>query len=143
MLSSFIQSRFTRAVFAFLVLSASSGVATLVRTCTMRGMDCCATAAHSNQCACNDSPSLMRGIAVRADLACHTTKVLGGLTINAALVEKENKTRQHNASVDFVIPSPFDLSSTYLSFSHLRFALAVPHSPPAVEKYILNASFLI
>lgn len=132
-----------RVAFALLIFSASSGVTTLVHTCAVAKMDCCAPMSSSKQDSCDASASPISGILLKADITCHTNTLVGGVAIKLALVEKEHQSRQNTTPVACIDPSSLGFSSTNQNPSQYQFALAVPHSPPSVEKYVLNGSLLI
>lgn len=75
--------------------------------------------------------------------ACHTKIVAGGLSSLLSLLEKEIKLQDSKLQIgnlslsvsDLVIP----VTTTAKSYSSLNLS----SSPPSVEKYVLNASFLI
>ena len=132
-----------RVAFALLVFFASSGATAVLHTCTLPKMDCCAPASSGNCDGCNESAVPVSAPLLQADFTCHTNTFVGGVALKLALVEKENKSQQNKASVVFVLPSSFGFSNTVQAPSRYLFTLAASHPPSSVEKYVLNASFLI
>ncbi len=135
--------RSIRVAFGLLIFFASSGATTVVHTCILVKADCCAPAPSANHDGCQQSALPASAPLLKADLTCHTNTLVGGVALKLALVEKENKSQQNKISVAFVLPSSFGFSNTVLAPSRYLFTLAASHSPPSVEKYVLNSSFLI
>lgn len=130
-------------VIALLVLLGSSGLTTLIRTCTMGDMSCCAGLSSVSKDDCDASALPALGVVLKADLSCSTTKLVGGLAINLALVEKENKLQMHATGFNSIAAPSFNVETTHSKPSHHHFAFNVPHAPPSVDRYVLNGSFLI
>jgi hypothetical protein len=132
-----------RVAFALLVFFASSGATAVLHTCTLPKMDCCAPASSANHDGCDQSAVPISAPLLQADFTCHTNTFVGGVALKLALAEKENKSQPNKASVVFVLPSPFGISNSVQALSRYLFTLAASHPPSSVEKYVLNASFLI
>jgi hypothetical protein len=132
-----------RVAFALLVFSASSGLTALVHTCTMTEMSCCAQRSGSNRDDCSDSALPSSGVLLKSDFTCHTNTLVGGLAIKLALIEKESRSQMHMTPFALLVGSSFSVSNTHPNLSQYHFALAVPYSPPSVDKYVLFGSFLI
>lgn len=90
-----------------------------------------------------EQPSDASTLSFRADFQCHANTLVGGIMANPAVVEKENKYQQTKLSivVDVISFDCFQTSS--LNLSSLYGQTTANVSPPSVEKYVLNASFLI
>jgi hypothetical protein len=82
------------------------------------------------------------GPSLKADFTCHIDVVIGGVALKQALLEKENKPESNIALIPNIVS---------LSFSSLLYADSPSHtlfvtrdiSPPSVDSYVLNGSFLI
>lgn len=129
-------------VVAFLLFVASSGFTTILHVCSMEASECCDTSGAGNHHACTnaeESPPA-GGTSVRNADGCHINAVAGGLSAIQALHEKESK--GPNVHVLLVLMSTFVslAPSTIASFTYSHPEVV---SPPSVEKYVLNETFLI
>jgi len=92
---------------------------------------------------CDQSAVPVSAPLLQADFTCHTNTIVGGVALKLGLAEKDNKSQQFRTWVGLVLPSSFGFSNTVQAPSRYLFTLAASHSPPSVEKYILNSSLLI
>jgi hypothetical protein len=131
--------------FVLLFLLANSGFTVVLYHCTMEGMNCCATAEEqtSRSCSIMDPPEAAKGPALSSGDSCLTVSIAGGLTTDPTVVQKEPIAR--SPRMDFL--APFHLTFAFSSVSPQYHLLAqtasLSVSPPAVEQYVLNSSFLI
>jgi hypothetical protein len=134
--------RLIRIFLAVLVLAASSGAATVLHLCQMEAASCCSPTQTSNHDGCGQPIAPPAGHSFKSDFTCHLDVVVGGLALKQALLEKENKPELSIAA----IPSVVSFASSSLlqadSPSHTYF-VAQTISPPSVDRYVLNGSFLI
>ena len=131
-----------RLAFAALVFLASSGAAAVIRECKVEAMSCCAPVSRANHDDC-DQPALpISRHSIKAQFTCHTTALVGGVAIKQALVEQQHKPELPKQIV-FCIASSQSLLSAQTNRSSSTFFLTETVSPPTVEKYVLNGSFLI
>jgi hypothetical protein len=81
------------------------------------------------------------GMSIYKGDACHSTIVFSGLRVVMAFVEKDSKVQNVEVlpllTSPFVSPAPGNTSTW---FSYFFFESV---SPPSVDKYVLNATFLI
>jgi len=131
-----------RFLFAGLVFLASSGATTVIRQCSMETASCCNTASCDSEDACNQPAAVPSDYSIKAEFTCHTTTLIGGVVIQQAVVEQAHKPLLNKAILGCVISPDYMLSAQphRSSSAHL---LADAASPPSVEKYVLNSSFLI
>jgi len=127
------------AAFVFL---ASSGATIVVRQCSMDTASCCNTASCDNDDACDQPVALPSDHSIKAEYSCRTTTLVGGLAIQQAVVEQPHKSLLIMAVLGLVVPPDCRLSAQPPRSSS-ALLLADAASPPSVEKYVLNASFLI
>lgn len=132
----------TRAL-ALATFLASSGFTTIVHNCTMEVPVCCEVPKEIEHKDCGESLPANTGLAVRSDAACHTNTVVGGVTTNPAVLEKDAKSGVKKLEIAESI-----VTTSVANFNQLRTPLSsfsndTPVFLPSVEKYILNASFLI
>ncbi|MBM2840069.1 MAG: hypothetical protein HW412_597 [Bacteroidetes bacterium] len=142
MLLSHKNIRLMRIFLAVLVLAASSGATAVLHRCQMEAASCCSPNQNANDDGCDQPIASPTGHSFRADFTCHIDVVVGGVALKQALLEKENRPESNIA----VIPNIVSLGSCSLvqadGPSHTLF-LAHAISPPSVDRYVLNASFLI
>ena len=79
---------------------------------------------------------------IKAEFTCHTTTVVGGVSIQPAVMEQA-----HKQQVSKVLGACGALSDCFLSVQpdHHSFPQLLVRAapPPAVEKYALNSAYLI
>ena len=129
-------------VFAAVFFLASSGATAIIRQCNMEPASC----GNSMSCG-NDESSHQPGAGssnhlIKAEFACDAITLIGGVAIKQALVEQQHKPELPKQIV-FCITSSQSLLSAQTNRSSSTFFLTETVSPPAVEKYVLNGSFLI
>ena len=135
-------SSLARSVVVLAVL-ANSGLGVELADCPMQGEACCEQAVLSAASDCTES-SLQHTILLgRTGVSCHTTKVMGSLTANPALVQKESRatTYRPGPSANISHASNFDIQSDFPT--SLFSSILERGAPRVVKKYILDASFLI
>jgi hypothetical protein len=130
-------------VTVFLFLVASSGFTTMLHLCTMEASECCDASGASNHHACPDAEntSPVAGASVHNVDGCHINSVAGGLSTIQALLEKDSKAQNvHILSVliSTIVSLPASTNTPSFTYSYLESV-----SPPSVEKYVLNDTFLI
>lgn len=80
---------------------------------------------------------------LKSDFSCHTSTLVGGIAINAGLIEKESKTQLITSHAALVMPLASAVSGAFQVASRLQPALPLLLSPPSVDRYALIGSFLI
>ncbi len=130
-------------VVAFLFFVASSGFTTLLHICTMEASECCDTSGASDHAACPnpEKSSPVAGTAIKNADDCHINAVAGGLSAIQALLEKDGKTQK--VVVLSVLASTFVSLAPINNTSSFTYSYSEGVSPPSVEKYVLNETFLI
>lgn len=129
-------------LLAFVV--ASSGFTAILRTCVMETMSCCADAKVPQHMECDtEQPGDAPTLSIRADSQCHADILVGGMTTNPAVVEKEHKYQQTKLAIGANVLSFNCFQASPPSLSPLFGHTTAKVFPPSVEKYVLNASFLI
>ncbi len=115
---------------------ASSGFTVILNTCVMDTPECCDTT-------CRESLPSPMGPSVQGQLGCHANTVAGGLNSIPALVEKGSKPQ--NNRLEILSETALHCAKRAQSGTSSWFTVSFSHniSPPSVEKYVLNASFLI
>ena len=132
-------------LFAFAFFLASSGFTVVLYHCTMGDMSSCA---YSDTCMPTEreAPEHQRPanmLVTPVENLCHTVSIAGGLHTDPSIVEKESSAK--HIKVEFVLAPLSDCVCTSL-FDHLPQLLGINTSnvsPPSVETYVLNSSFLI
>lgn len=122
---------------------ASSGFTTIVHNCTMEVPVCCEAPKETNHKDCGESVPANKELAVRSNALCHTNTVVGGVTTNPAVLEKDAKSdvKKLQIAQSILTTSGADFNQPRTPLS--SFFSATPVFLPSVEKYILNSSFLI
>ena len=130
-------------VTAFLFLVASSGFTTFLHICTMEATECCDTSGATDHQACFDeeTPSPVAGASIQNINDCHINTVAGGLAAIQALQEKDSK--ELNVNVLALLVSTFIPVGPNANASSFDYSYSDNVSPPSVEKYVLNETFLI
>ncbi|MEX2117936.1 MAG: hypothetical protein WEB37_13730 [Bacteroidota bacterium] len=125
-------------------LLASSGFTTILHECRLeQQMSCCAPPPEAHDEICGVEIGSNVAVVIESDVLCHTTIVVGGVTTGPALLEKTGKTESKRTG-------ELPLTSVHVSFpphnTNRISSLFSPSElvfPSSVEKYVLNASFLI
>ena len=132
-------------LFVLLFFVANSGFTVVLYHCTMEEMDCCTTPNEqmSDACSMMDPPQASSGPVLTAGDNCHSVIVAGGLKTDPTVVEKESVSRV--IKIDLVAGFVPYLEVSNVSSQAPSFSTAAPQntSPPAVETYVLNSTFLI
>ncbi len=126
------------------IFVASSGFTAILHNCTMKAATCCSDSSEEvSHKDCDEGLPTNLESSIQFNAVCHTNTLVGGMTTNPAVVEKENKYQQTKLSIvaDIILVDCFQTSALNLSplFGHTTATV----SPPSVEKYVLNASFRI
>jgi hypothetical protein len=132
-----------RVFLAALVLTASSGATIVLHRCQMQTTCCCSPIRSTNGDGCNRPNGASSGKSFKADFTtCNTSIVVGGVALKQALLEKENKPESNKAIVSKT--GPLSLGSLLQTDRHSQYLLlSKAVSPPSVDRYVLNGSFLI
>ncbi len=122
---------------------ASSGFTTILHNCTMEVTACCEAPREVNHKDCGGSVPANTELFIQSDAVCHINTVVGGITTNPAVLEKDGKSDIKKFQIAESI-----LTTSIAGFNHLRsqfnsFSFDTAVFLPSVEKYVLNASFLI
>ncbi len=130
-------------VVAFLFFIASSGFTTILHICTMEASACCDTSGASDHQACPNPEKSFPGSGASIQNAneCHINAVAGGLAAIQALLEKDIKAQ--NVDILSVLNSTFVSLAPSTNTSSFTYSYSESVSPPSVEKYVLNETFLI
>ncbi|MBI5473565.1 MAG: hypothetical protein HY961_14595 [Ignavibacteriae bacterium] len=128
---------------AFLFLLASSGFTMIVHICTMEAAECCDTSGASDHHGCPNEPQSepITGVSFKNLDDCHINAIVGGLAAIQTLLEKNDKTQ--NVAVLAVLASSFVSPEPVNTTSWFSYSFTESVSPPSVEKYVLNETFLI
>lgn len=134
---------FVGRVVAILFFIASSGFTTILHICTMEASECCDPSGASDHHACPDeeSSSPVAGASITGVNDCHINAVVGGLSAIQALLEKDSKVQ--NISVLALLVPTFVSFASSINTSSFTYSYSETVSPPSVEKYVLNETFLI
>lgn len=137
-------------LFVLLFFLANSGFTVVLYHCTMTDemcdMSCCA---GTGECGAGTCQDMEEGRAPATDAhavaqPCETATVVGGYQTEPTVLEKEFTGRQI-IKYDLLLPSVFETAiadRVDLPAFHIVSA-ASNVSPPSVETYVLNATFLI
>lgn len=129
-------------LFTLLFFLASSGFTTIMRICTMEACECPDTSGTSDHNACpnEQAPASVASMFIQNVNDCHNA-VVGGVAVVQALVEKDS--RAQNVEVLSAITSTFVSPASSNTSSCFSYSYSESVSPPSVEKYVLNETFLI
>lgn len=129
-------------LLAIVTFLANSGFTTILHNCTMVSMSCCEAPSETNHKDCGEELPSDSAPSIQSNSVCHTNTIVGGVTTNPAVFEKSGKSDVKKVVLTFaVLISPATLSQDFASSSFP--AVTSPVFLPSVEKYVLNASFLI
>lgn len=128
---------------AVLAVLANSGLGVAFADCSMQGESCCQQAVRPAATDCTETSVQHTILLSRTEVNCHTTKVIGSLTANPAVVQKESSatTYRPEPSANASHASSFDLQSDFPT--SLFSSILERSASRIVKKYILDASFLI
>lgn len=122
----------------------NSGFTSIVHLCSMKAAECCDTNIPGDDNMCQETPvAAPQGEHVQSMLECHTNAVVGGLVDVQALVEKDSGSKTPSLVVHPVL-IPLQLAASLCqAASWFSSTYTSNVSPPSVEKYVLNSTFLI
>jgi hypothetical protein len=137
-------------LFLMLFFLANSGFTVVLYHCTMTeemcGMSCCKGISDCSAGACQDmgGSQTPETKSERVDQPCRTATVVGGVQTEPTVVEKQFNGRQI-ISVDLLPTSVFETAiGPCVDLPAFHFTSTASNvSPPSVDTYVLNASFLI
>jgi hypothetical protein len=122
-------------------LSGSSGFTMVVTTCLMESESCCQIPASMSDNGC-DNPLQKSEVRVLSDMSCQSTSIVGGLKVDPATSDKNFKDGSAKLPhVTGLLSSNF--ASNNFSSPHFLLSSSFVPLPPSVDRYVLNASFLI
>ncbi len=122
---------------------ASSGLATVLHSCTMVAASCCEAPGEMTHKDCDKSLPANSSPSIQSNAVCHVNTLVGGVTTNAAVLDKDGKSELRNP-LPFVFAFTPSLEASFQISTSPNFGLTTPPAFfPTVEKYVLNASFLI
>lgn len=119
------------------------GFTGVLRDCKMQDMRCCENSKNAEPMTCCQPSSPLSLSYTYPAAGCHTNTIVVGLTGNSAALEKTNKPQESRIAA---VPSVKHLhaSLSERKTSSLLFSSSSENVfARSVEKYILNASFLI
>lgn len=128
---------------AVLAVLANSGLSVALADCSMQGQACCEQPVRAVGSDCTETSDQHTILLSRTGINCHTTKVIGSLTANPAVVQKESSATAYRPgpSANISHASSFDIQSDFPT--SLFSSILERCAPRVVKKYILDASFLI
>ncbi len=130
-------------LFLVLFFAANSGFSVALSYCTMSkgGDDACAMAATCNE---HSTPGTSHDVSVGNHFQCMVNTVAGGLQTEPTTVEKHTLNRLITKLAELPVALPVLLSKEVVDQPLTLFSSAgINVSPPSVEKYVLNETFLI
>lgn len=133
-------------ILAILFILANSGFTAVLRQCTMKSiapMECCGGSDQSNESTCDGTQNQAGLRLVESQFSCHTTTLVGGIATTFALLQKE-LTKQNiktNEMCGRYQQNTICTNTLYHSTNPAQVTATL--SPPSVEKYVLNETFLI
>lgn len=130
-------------VTAALLFAASSGFTAILHYCTTAPVSCCSTEASSRSKDCESTNQHSSTQSFRGTEICHTNTVVGGLTTNPAVMDKESQGSQKKTETLPVLDSHASSSSIVTSQVTSVPLLSERAFLPSVEKYVLFQTFLI
>lgn len=133
---------FTALVAVFFLIS-SSGFTSILHSCLMGGMACCMSTMQHAYGRTEQSHQPMALHLNSAMTGCCSTTIVGGLSTSMALLEKPNRIEHSKpvvVAVNSIVP---ELTPHFKSSSEYLFLVTGNILPSPVERYVLNASFLI
>lgn len=132
--------RLTTAIVAFLMVLSSSGFTVVLHSCLMAERSCCSASMTGHMA--GDEGAIPGKPELKNDMSCCSTTVAGGVNSNPIVTGTLQPALAH---LDLVaLLPPMVSSGGQCIASHSTFFLSsTAASPPSVEKYVLNSSFLI
>jgi len=132
-------------LFVLLFFLANSGFTVVLYHCTMGEMDCCAGSDDemSGACSMMDPPQTSSGPSITAGINCQSVIIAGGLKTDPTVVEKESAPRLLKVDLTAAFALDRSLSTDTSQFQSFSLTAVRDVSPPTVETYVLNSTFLI
>jgi len=124
-------------------LLASSGLATVLHNCTMENATCCEVPREANHKDCGEGLPANPESLFQSNSVCHTNIVIGGITTNPAVLDKNAPSEVKKYDLPDAVPGTPVAVSDQLQVSQIFFSLSAPVFHPSVEKYVLHAALLI
>ena len=134
--------RYAALIVAFLMTLSCSGFTTVLHSCLMKNRGCCETSMGLMHRMTGGEPASPGNLILKSNMSCCATTVAGGLNTNPIVSGTQHSIPQHLSLLALL---PADELSCAQSFSTSQILSSCPlaASPPSVEKYVLNAAFLI
>ncbi len=132
-------------LFLLLFFVANSGITVALDFCTMGEMSCCSNPEHHKADACNmmNAPQTPGEQALSSDIGCHIIAVAGGLKTDPTVIHNDFYSRLAKVDLIAAVAPHIGVTSIMGHSSWLSSGTTSGNPPPAVETYVLNASFLI
>jgi len=130
----------TAAVVAVLLALSSSGFTTVLHSCLMAERSCCDASMMANMS--GDEQTILGKPVLRNDMSCCAITVAGGLNTNPIVAGNQQPPQQHLDLIALLPPSAVS-GEQHVPTHPTFFSSSTAPSPPSVEKYLLNSSFLI
>jgi len=135
-------TRLTAIIAALLLALSSSGFTAVLHSCLMAEKSCCGLPLNMMAGTPLNDAEGAADPTLTSNMSCCAVTVAGGLNTNPIVSGTQQTTPQHLDLISLLPPSV--LSGAQDIHSHpIHFASSAAASPPSVEKYVLNASFLI
>ncbi len=134
--------RFAAAIVAILLTLSSSGFTAVLHSCLMAERVCCDQPMSMMARMPAEDGAFPGSPVLQSDMSCCSVTVAGGLNTNPIVAGNQLPAPPH---LDLIALLPSSaLSVTQLALTHpALFSSSAVVSPPSVEKYVLNATFLI
>jgi hypothetical protein len=132
---------FFAAIVAFLLALSSSGFTAVLHSCLMAQEKSCCDVSLMREMA-SDEGVIPGTPVLKNNMSCCTITVAGGLNTNPIVIGDQAAPLQHLEVLALIPPVEFSGAQHILTHSTLVSA-SVAASPPSVEKYVLNSTFLI
>jgi hypothetical protein len=130
-------------IVAFLFFLASSGFTSVLHICAMEASGCCDVSPAGGEKPCENPLPQSTGHVTQIGSSCLANIVAGGLVGVQGTTEKDSRAQVSKpiALIGSLAPRMLHLPSISVSRHHSSHNPAC--SPPSVETYIMNTSFLI
>ena len=130
-------------LFALTFFLASSGFTVVLYHCTMGEMSACTDYCMAGNADATDQHQPAQALLSSIENSCHTVTVAGGLRTDPSVVERGSIVQQ--IKVDFALsPDLNPVLASRIDQPILLFSTRASNfSPPTVETYLLNSTFLI
>ncbi len=132
-------------LFLLMFFVANSGFTVALDFCTMGDMSCCSKPEHHKADACNmmDAPQASGDQVISSDNSCHVITVARVLKTDPTVIHNDFYSRLAKVDLIAAIVPHFAVSPVMGLSPWLSPGKSSSNPPPAVETYVLNASFLI